>query len=70
MRPHIKWAVSLVITVGGDGGCRVGEELKEFKLQQLSEIHPLHFQRNFQKFIAFNITSLKDPSFAVVFRCN
>ena len=38
--------------VGGDGGCRVGEVLagttspmpdhKGFKLQQLSEIHPLH----------------------------
>ena len=50
-------------TVGGDGGCRVGEvwagttspmpDHKSFKLQLytiLSEIHPLHFEVNFQKF--------------------
>ena len=40
-------------TVGGDGECKVGEvragttspmsDHKGFKLQQLSEIHPLHF---------------------------
>ena len=40
-------------TVGGDEGCRVGEvwpgttspmpDHKGFKLQQMSEIHPLHF---------------------------
>ena len=38
-------------TVGGDGGCRVGEVRagttshmpdKDFKLQKLSEIHPVH----------------------------
>ena len=39
-------------TVGGDGGCRVGKvragttspmpDHKGFKLQDLSEIHPLH----------------------------
>ena len=40
-------------TVEGDGGCRIGEvragttsplpDHKGFKVQQLSEIHPLHF---------------------------
>ena len=40
-------------TVGGDGGCRVGEvragttspmpNHKDFKLLELSEIHPLYF---------------------------
>ena len=40
-------------TLGGDGGCRVGEvragttspmpDHKGFELQQLSEIYPLHF---------------------------
>ena len=47
-------------TVGGEGGCRVSEvwasttsripNHKGFKLQQLSEIHPLHFWVKFQKF--------------------
>ena len=48
---------------GGDGGCRVGEVLagttspmpdhKSFNLQHVSEIHPLSFQVNFQKFSTF-----------------
>ena len=50
-------------TVGGDGGCRVGEvrasttspipDHKGFKLQQLSEIQPL--QVNFQKFSTLRV---------------
>ena len=42
-------------TVGGDGGCRGGEvqagttspmpDHNGFKLQQVSEIHPLHFRK-------------------------
>ena len=53
-------------TVGGDGGCRVGEvrvgttspmsDHKGFKLQQLSEIHPLHFLVNFQKFSTLRVS--------------
>ena len=51
-------------TVGGDGGCRVGEvragttspmpDHKGFKLQQLSEIHALYFQVN-SKWIVRNL---------------
>ena len=59
-------------TVGGDGGCRVGEvragttspmpDHKGFKLQKLSEIHPLHFEVNFQK---FSTLTLKVPVTAI-----
>ena len=52
-------------TVGGDGGCRVGEvragttspmpDHKGFKLQLVPEIHPLHFQVNCQKFSTLRV---------------
>ena len=52
-------------TVGGDGGCRVGKvragttspmpDRKGFKLQQLSEIHLLHFLVNCQKFSTLRV---------------
>ena len=57
---HFQLNRIIASTVGGDGGCRVGEvragttppmpDHKGFKLQQLSEIQPLHFEVNFQNF--------------------
>ena len=50
-------------TVGGDGGCRVGEvqagttspipNHKGFELQHLSEILPFYFWVNFQKGLSY-----------------
>ena len=52
-------------TVRGNGGCRVSEvqasttfpmpDHKGFKLQCLSEIRPLHFEVNFQKFCTLRV---------------
>ena len=55
-------------TMGGDGGCRVSEvragttspipDHNGFKLQQ-SEVHPLHFKVNIQKFSTLRVKGQK-----------
>ena len=52
-------------TMGGNGGCRVGEvragttspmpDHKGFNVQYKSEIHSLHFQVNFQNFSTLRV---------------
>ena len=61
-------------TVGGGGGCSVGEvraattspmpDHKDFKLQQLSEIHLFHFLVNFQKLSTLRVNTAASNTFA------